>query len=37
MTTLSANITSIVRLYYSIQLGYSNDIAWSVVWISSWA
>ncbi|KAI0903368.1 hypothetical protein F4823DRAFT_284526 [Ustulina deusta] len=32
-----ANITSIVRLYYSIQLGYSNDIAWSVVWISSWA
>jgi hypothetical protein len=35
--TASANITSIVRLYYSIELTRTNDITWAIVPVASWA
>ncbi|RYC64322.1 hypothetical protein CHU98_g1884 [Xylaria longipes] len=32
-----ATITSIVRLYYSIELTRTNDITWAIVPVASWA
>ncbi|KAI3318469.1 hypothetical protein HD806DRAFT_549105 [Xylariaceae sp. AK1471] len=32
-----ANITSIVRFYYSIELTRTNDVTWAIIPVASWA